>query len=486
MNPPNVLLICADQMPGRLLGAMGNSSVLTPTLDQLARNGTLYTNAYSAAPVCTAARRGLMTGLTPRTHGDRSYREDLPMPPVTTLAQAFRDAGYQAYAVGKLHVFPQRARIGFDDVWLNEEGRHFQIEADDYEMFLAERGSLGREFTHGISNNTYETRAWHLPEELHHTNWTVREMCRTIKRRDATRPAFWFMSFQSPHPPLVPPQAYLDLYRDADIPQPFVGEWARDERLPYALRVRRDRWAPLKQREMQLARRAFYAECTHIDHQIRLVIGLLREEGILDNTIIVFLSDHGDMLGNHNLFAKQLFYEDSCKVPLIIVPTADYARLGHHRIDDRLVELCDVMPTLLDLANIAVPPTVEGISLVSTRRREFLYGEMDEGALAKRMVRDARYKLIYYAAGNHLQLFDLQDDPDELCDLANDSAHARVCDELMQVLIAHLYGEDVQWVKDGKLMGLPAKEYAPAPERGLNNQRGWRFAGSLTRATTRH
>lgn len=480
---PNVLLICADQMSGRVLD---DPNVLTPTLDQLARNGTRYTNAYSAAPVCTAARRGLMTGLTPRAHGDRSYHEDLPMPKVTTLAQAFRDAGYQAYAVGKMHVFPQRARIGFDDVLLNEEGRHFQIEADDYEMFLADHGYVGREFTHAVSNNTYETRAWHLPEELHHTNWTTREMCRAIKRRDATKPAFWFMSFQSPHPPLVPPQAYLDLYRDAEISASFIGEWARDENLPYALQVRRNRWAPLTPREMMLARRAFYAECTHIDHQIRLVIGTLREEGLLDNTIVAFVSDHGDMLGNHDLFAKQLFYEDSCKIPLIIVPTAEYARLGHHRVDERLVEICDVMPTLLDLAGVPIPSSVEGISLVSEQRREFLYGEMDEGALAKRMVRDARYKLIYYATGNRIQLFDLRDDPDELRDLANDPAHARVRAELTRVLIAQLYGDDVKWVKDGELIGLPDRAYEPAPERGLNNQRGWRFAGSVTRATTRH
>ncbi|MCI0475942.1 MAG: sulfatase-like hydrolase/transferase, partial [Anaerolineales bacterium] len=217
-----------------------------------------------------------------------------------------------------------------------------------------------------------------------------------------------------------------------------------------------------------------------------LVIGALREEGILDSTIICFLSDHGDMLGNHNLYAKQLFYEDSTKIPLIVIPTADYARLGHHQTDDRLVEICDVMPTLLDLANIPIPSSVEGISLLSDRRREFLYGEMDEGALAKRMIRDARYKLIYYATGNRVQLFDLQNDPDELRDLANDPAHARGRDELTRALIAQLYGDDVNWIKDGKLVGLPDKEYIPAPDRGLNNQRGWRFAGAVTRAVTRH
>lgn len=485
MNQPNVLLMCADHWPGRLLGALNHPVVLTPTLDQLARNGALYTNAYSASPVCTAARRGLMTGLTPRTHGDRDYDEQLPMPNAPTLAQFFRDAGYQAYAVGKLHVFPQRSRLGFDDVLLNEEGRRTGIEADDYEVFLADHGYIGREFTHGISNNTYDTRAWHLPEEMHHTNWTVREMCRQIKRRDPTKPGFWYMSFQAPHPPLVPPQAYLDLYRDAEIPAPFVGEWARAN-LPYALQVRRDRYAPLTRAQMKLARQAFYALCTHIDHQIRLVIGLLREEGLLDHTIIAFTSDHGDMLGNHDLFAKQIFYEDATKIPLIIIPTSDYARLGHHCVDDRLVELCDVMPTLLDLAGVPIPSTVEGISLASQTRRATLYGEMGHGNLAKRMIRDTRYKLLYYATGNRIQLFDLQNDPDEMHDLAAHASHASIRERLTQSLMGELYGEDLNWVKDGVLTGLPDKAYVPEPDRGLNNQRGWRFAGSTTRAITRH
>jgi arylsulfatase A-like enzyme len=485
MNQPNVLLMCADHWPGRLLGALNHPVVLTPTLDQLARNGALYTNAYSASPVCTAARRGLMTGLTPRTHGDRDYDEQLPMPNAPTLAQCFRDAGYQAYAVGKLHVFPQRSRLGFDDVLLNEEGRRTGIEADDYEVFLADHGYIGREFTHGISNNTYDTRAWHLPEEMHHTNWTVREMCRQIKRRDPTKPGFWYMSFQAPHPPLVPPQAYLDLYRDAEIPAPFVGEWARAN-LPYALQVRRDRYAPLTRAQMKLARQAFYALCTHIDHQIRLVIGLLREEGLLDHTIIAFTSDHGDMLGNHDLFAKQIFYEDATKIPLIIIPTSDYARLGHHCVDDRLVELCDVMPTLLDLAGVPIPSTVEGISLASQTRRATLYGEMGHGNLAKRMIRDTRYKLLYYATGNRIQLFDLQNDPDEMHDLAAHASHASIRERLTQSLMGELYGEDLNWVKDGVLTGLPDKAYVPEPDRGLNNQRGWRFAGSTTRAITRH
>src|SRR5690606_4903617 len=140
---------------------------------------TQYRNAYSSCPLCVPARRSLMTGLTPRTHGDRVLRETLPMPASPTLAETFRAAGYQAYAVGKLHVYPQRDRIGFDDALIAEEGRRQFGVIDDYEAYLAEIGLAGELFLHGLGNNEYLTRSWHLPERAHVTNWTAREMAKT-------------------------------------------------------------------------------------------------------------------------------------------------------------------------------------------------------------------------------------------------------------------------------------------------------------------
>jgi arylsulfatase A-like enzyme len=311
---------------------------------------------------------------------------------------------------------------------------------------------------------------------LHATNWTVREMCRTIKRRDPTRPSLWYISFNFPHPPLVPLAAYLDLYRSVDIAEPFVGAWAKQfERLPFALKKRHRIPTGSSAAEMKYTRRAFYALCTHIDHQIRLVVGMLREEGLLDNTIIGFTADHGEMLGNHGLYAKGVFYEDSAKVPLVLVPTAEYGVLGHHRTDDRLVELRDVMPTLLEMAGIPVPDTVEGISLLADTRREYLYGEYEEGDAATRMLRNERYKLIYYPVGHRVQLFDMEEDPDELNDLADDPNSAPVHNELLSKLVDHLYGSDLDWIVDGQLVGLPEKPFEPAPNRTLSSQRGWRF-----------
>jgi arylsulfatase A-like enzyme len=235
-----VLLICTDHWSAPLLGEAGHSAIQTPTLDALARSGVRFTNAYSECPVCIPARRTLMTGTPPRTHGDRVFKDTLPMPALPTLAQTFRDAGYQAYAVGKLHVYPQRDRIGFDDVILDEEGRTQYGVTDDYELFLGDEGFAGRHFDHGMSNNEYSWRPWHLPEHTHATNWATQQMARTFKRRDPTRPAFWYLSYRHPHPPLVPLQTYLDLYRDVEIDVPFHGEWSRDRAaLPFALQSNR-------------------------------------------------------------------------------------------------------------------------------------------------------------------------------------------------------------------------------------------------------
>lgn len=472
---PNVLLISTDHWPASLLGVAGHPAIQTPTLDQLAKNGTRFTNCYAECPVCIPARRTLMTGTTPRTHGDRVFHETMPMPEnLPTMAQTFRDAGYQAYAVGKLHVYPQRNRIGFDDVILDEEGRQIYGVIDDYELWLGDRGYTGRYFEHGMSNNEYSYRTWFLPEETHATNWAVNQMCRTIKRRDQEKPAFWYLSFRHPHPPLLPLKSYIDLYLDMEIEidEPYIGDWTNEPDPCFSMQMTMARGKKFNREQIRAARLAFYALCTHIDHQLRVVIGTLREEGVLDNTIICFTSDHGDMLGNHGMWAKRLFYENSANIPMLLMGVKNDDRVGHHRMDDRLVGWQDVMPTLLDLAGIDVPDTVDGTSMVGKQKRDWFYGEIDEGPRSTRMIRDAHYKLVYYSAGNRRQLFDTEADPCELIDLADSPQHQDVLQRLTDILISQLYGGDEEWVEDGKLVGLPNQLHEPRPNRTLTSQRG--------------
>nr|WP_245398829.1 sulfatase-like hydrolase/transferase [Oceaniglobus trochenteri] len=472
-SKPNVLLISTDHWPAHLLNIAGFNGISTPTLDELSRCGTRFTNTFSECPVCIPARRTLQTGLTPRSHGDRMYREKLEMPDVPTMAQCFRDGGYQAQAVGKLHIFPQRNRIGFDDVILDEEGRSMYGVTDDYEIFLGDNGHPGAQFAHGMSNNDYVHRPWHLDEKLHPTNWATEQMSRVIKRRDPTRPGFWFCSYRHPHPPLVPLRDYLDMYRNREIAPPVHGSWSKDlDALPYALQAGVSRGRKYTEAEVLDIQRAFFALCTHIDHQIRALLGVLREEGILDNTIICFTSDHGDMLGNHDMWAKRTLFNPSVKVPMILVGPRGSDRVQGGAQDDRLVGWADIMPTLLDLCGLDIPDTVEGLSMVGDRKRAYFYSEVADDDHASRMVTDGEFKLIYYPVGNYTMLFDLKNDPDEMENLAGQERHQEVQSGLEARLMGELYGGDESWVAEGKLVGVSAKPFVRAGDRTLSAQRG--------------
>ena len=471
-NKKNVLMISCDHWFADLMGCAGRHDIMTPTLDYLAEHGVRFDNCYSECPVCIPARRTMMTGLLPATHGDRVYSDRMPMPQVATLPQVFRDNGYQAYAVGKLHVFPQRDRIGFDDVILAEEGRYEFGVVDDYQAWLGENGYVGQEFMHGMGNNNYLTRPWHLDERAHPTTWVTTQMMKTIKRLDPTRPAFLYCSYAFPHPPLVPLQQFWDMYDDAELCAPTGQDWLDDR---YVFQALREPEIDYSEKEKRRARRAFYAQCTHIDYSIRSLIGTLRECNMLDNTILVFLSDHGDMLFDHDMVAKRCFYEQSAKIPLIFTgkPVADMAGTVRHD----LAEMADVMPTILQMCRLPIPSTVEGKALfdASLPARDFLFGEIGEDKKATRMVRRGDYKFIYYPCGNVKQLFDLKNDPTESHDLAGDAAYAALLAELEALMIPQLHGMDLDWVHDGRLVGYPAPEYRPTPNYGLYNQRGYHW-----------
>ncbi|MSU88707.1 sulfatase-like hydrolase/transferase [Rhodobacteraceae bacterium 2CG4] len=470
MGQTNFLLVTADQWPGTLLGCAGRGDIDTPTLDRIAANGVRFANAHSECPICIPARRSLMTGTAPRVHGDRVFQPALPAPALPHLARVFRDAGWQTGAVGKLHVYPPRDRIGFEEVASYEEGRPQLGGPDDWEIWLAEQGHAGLGHAHAMSNNGYEVRPWHLPEDTHPTVWQARQMCRMIQRRDPTRPQFWHLSFNFPHPPIVPPQSYLSMYAGRRMQPAVRGDWAGE--LPAALeRVRRS-WPPLPAERLEEVRRAFHAQCTLIDHQLRLVLGTLREHELLDDTVVLFTSDHGDMLGDHGLFAKRVMLAGSVGVPMLLMGRKGCDRVPVGAVDGRLACMADIMPTLLDLAGLPVPETCTGESLAAAPGRKTLYCEALEGQGAMRMVTDGRWKLIWYPAGNRVQLFDRQADPDETRDLARVPEHSGQRARLTGALVAELYGADRDMVRDGNLLGCAAAPVTGMPGRELNGQRG--------------
>lgn len=462
----HVMFIQTDQWSGSYFGFRGHPVIMTPTIDQLARNGVAFDRCYSTCPVCIPARRSLMTGMSPKSHGDRVYSDCLPMPEAVTMAEAFHEAGYQTTAVGKLHVYPQRDRIGFDEVILQEEGRYEFGEMDDYQTWLGEQGYAGREFSHGMGNNTYYVRPWPLKEEMHPTSWTTREMVRQIKRRDPTRPSFFYVSYQFPHPPLVPVSEYLEMYRNEEMNAETLGDWEDDR---FVMKEMTESARHYSEREKKLAKQAYYAQCTYIDHQIRLLIGTLRECGLLEDTLIVFTSDHGEMLFDHNMAGKRSFYENSSNIPLIFSgkPVNEFRGTVNHSV----ACLEDIMPTLLSFCGIPIPQTVEGITLFE-KKRDYLFGEISEGYRATRMLVNEAWKLIYYPYGNVVQLFDMEHDRLEQRDLADKPQYREKLMELETLLREQLYGEDRAWMLDGEFVGICPPEYREKADYGFSNQRG--------------
>lgn len=477
-NKKNVLMIAIDQFPRNRMQSTEGCSNMMPTLEFLSESGCSFDNAYSECPVCIPARRSLMTGLSPKSHDDRVYKDMLEMPDVPTLADCFRNSGYQTFAVGKMHVYPQRNRIGFDDIVLMEEGRNEFGIVDDYQIWLGEMGYFSDENMHAMGNNTYYTRPWHLPEQAHPTTWATKQMMKMIKRRDPGKPSLFYISYQSPHPPLIPLQPYLDMYELAEIDKAKTDDnWSGANH--DAIKTLQSDGLQYSEKERALAKKAYYATCTQIDHQIRLLMGTLREANMLEDTIIVFFSDHGDCLFDHDIVGKRNFYEGSANIPLIF---AGEPMLKYKGEDcTKLACLKDVMPTLLDLCDIEIPETVEGVALFGESENKSLYGEISEGRLAVRMIRDKDYKFIYYPNGNLKQLFDMKKDRLEKNNLADEAEYADVVARMEQMLIAELYNDDLEWIKDGKLVGCEYKKKQKF-DFGLYNQRGshWPLPGKYS------
>ena len=181
------------------------------------------------------------------------------------------------------------------------------------------------------------------------------------------------------------------------------------------------------------------------------------------------------MLFDHDLVAKRLMYDNSSRIPLIFAgkPILDLKGKGY---ENKLAEMADLMPTLLDLCDIEVPDTVDGFSLFSDKSRDYIYGEVGEGEKATRMIRNIKYKFVYYPCGNVKQLFDMKRDPSESNDLYGNPEYIEIANSLEKKLIENLYGNDIEWIKNGKLAGFDAPIAIPdKPDFGLYNQRGYHW-----------
>ncbi|WP_114578735.1 arylsulfatase [Saliphagus sp. LR7] len=467
---PNVLFVMTDQQRGDCIGADpeaptdadGRSLLHTPNIDSLVGDGALFTRAYTPAPSCIPARRSLLTGQTPATNGAPGW-VTTPWKFDHTLPGELRDAGYQTKLAGKIHSIPPRNHVGFED--MDQHEALWNHPDDDYTRWL-ERESDGQydELAHGLGRNSWDPRPWHAAEYEHPTNWTTRKALDFLDQRDPTRPFFLNLSYVRPHTPFDPPQVYWDMYIDREAPEPYMGDWVEDVhggKIPEYPSA--DAWvADLSPTTVHRARAAYYGLITHIDHQFKRVLDKLATIGELEDTFVVFCSDHGEMLGDHHMWRKTYAYEGSARVPFILKFPATMD-LPRQQLINRPVGLEDIMPTLLSVAGVEIPKTVEGRNLLELVRepdredwREWYHGEHAAGSYdpenGTQYLIDGTMKYVWNPVTDRELLFDLDDDPGEETDLTTSSAHAEDLERGRTAMVEVLSGRPEGFVEDGELV----------------------------------
>lgn len=455
----NVVMIVVDQLRYDSLGCHDQSGIIsTPYLDQLAAKGIDFAHAYSGVPTCIPARASLLTGLKQENHGRVGYQDGVPWDYSKTIASEFTHQGYQTEAIGKMHVYPDRHRCGFEHVLLHngylhesrKTGKAYdqQFEqVDDYLLWLRRQGQSIDLLDDGLDCNSWVARPWPYEERYHPTNWVSSEGINFLKRRDPMSPFFLTLSYTRPHSPLNPPDYYLQMYLDrlGDLGQVTVGDWERGE-LTQVVDAKKGQ---LPERELQRMKAGYYGLITHLDHQIGRFLMALTEADLDQETLILFVSDHGDQLGDHYLFRKGYPYQESCHIPLIVYdPMSDLTQV----IDEQaLVELRDVFPSLLGLATGGVVEQVDGINWAKAETREYLHGEHLLGEDSSQFIVTQKDKYIWFPQRNEEQYFDLRADPRECHNVIGDLSYDKRVKEMRQWLIMELAERPEGYVCNGIL-----------------------------------
>lgn len=440
MKKPNILLITTDQQRYDTIHAMGYDHMITPNLDLLVQEGCVFPNAYSPNPACIPARHNLITGLTARYHGfdDNYFDKDARNIPfdLPTLPQLLSDDGYDTIAIGKMHFQPCRRHNGFAKMELMEEIPRY-LEDDNYAMYLRNNGFQEIQSIHGVRHLLYMMpQRSLLPSEYHGSSWVAERTIHHLKMHSKHRPFMIWSSFIAPHPPFDVPDEWAQLYKNKKLPPVAVSRTPISE---LALQSAGPANHP-SENYLRRARELYFASISFVDYNIGKIIEQLKEMGEYDNTLIIFTSDHGEMLGDYGAYQKLLPYEASARIPFIIrYPD----KLSPGTVDERFVDLNDLLPTILDITNIAYPSPEQlpGESIFSKnakKDRTVQYIEYSHGNKRWVSLCSFPYKYNYYYGGGKEELFDLSSDDGESLNLLfhhPTSEHIKIKNDLRKKLI---------------------------------------------------
>ncbi|MES2697102.1 MAG: sulfatase-like hydrolase/transferase [Verrucomicrobiota bacterium] len=412
-RPPNVLLLMTDEHNSRIMGCAGDKVVKTPTLDNLAATGIRFTSAYCQNPICTPSRVALVSGRIPSNIGTFGNGNQQKYPDITTLADLFTKAGYAAHWYGKTH---------WGDPRFQNNRERGGMQRPDYEE---QEAAFSR-----------------LPQDSVVSPWPVEQNSDHITANEAVafldqvkdKPFFLGVSLIKPHFPFSIQQKYYDMYKGKvglpHAPAKLIAE------LPSLAKEEREKYkhAEATNEDILRAREMYYGMVTYADEEMGRVVKKLEELGLRENTIIIYTTDHGEMLGDRGIWYKNTFFEGSAGIPFIwsfpkALPKGQVVRAPAMNMD--------VLPTLAELCGLPQPSGVEGTSLVPVMRgtddgaKRIALSENFRGNFAGRMIRTAEWKYFFYTSGEDY-LYNLRADSGEETNLVKDPKHQALVADLKQ------------------------------------------------------
>jgi len=491
-SQPNILLITSDQQHYSALGAI-NERIQTPALDRLCEEGVRFTRAYCANPTCTPTRASIITGMYPSQHGAWSLGTKL-FEDVPTLGDALGAAGYSTALIGKAHFQPTASQPGMEsieclptvrdlDFWREFHGPWYGFEhvetarmhgcealvGQHYAIWMEERGLTNwRYYFEDWPRNAEKAkrlranRRWALPAEFHYTRWTGERTVAQIERAAAeTRPFFIWSSFHDPHPPYLTSDPWASMYDPNDMIPGSLNKGEHEANAPHFRKTQEndpEYWETARKGEMihgahshlrdveELKKdiACYYGMTSFMDSEIMRILEALDSQGLAENTLVVFTTDHGHFLGQHGLRAKCIHhYEDLLRVPFLVrwpglIPAGSES--------DALQNLVDLAPSFLTAAGVDVSGIMTGVNQLdtwrtgkSTRAGTVIENHHGTDHFHMRTYVNARHKITVYRDGDYGELFDLECDPGEVKNLWNDPAAAdvkcRVLHEFMQATL---------------------------------------------------
>ncbi len=459
MPRPNIVFITTDQQRWDTLGCYGNSHVRTPNLDALAGQGVRFELCYAPNPVCAPTRAAIYTGRWPHVCGVWANGVDLPRHE-RLFTRLLADAGYDCGLIGKVHLggcANGRVEPRLDDGYrVYEWAHHPGGDWGEKNAWWKWLQSLGPEPPRPQPPYPIAKGGVGWPRERHFTHWAAERTIEFI--REAQRPFFVWMSLFDPHHPFDPPLEYLEMYDPAEVPRPKYkpGELDRKPWFHREGHLKTYRHGPgfvdYTPEEIQGMVAAYYGMVTLIDDEVGRVLDALDSFGLADQTLVVFASDHGDMLGDHGILLKGPFmYEGAVRVPLVMRWPG---QIGQGHVVDEMVSLVDLTATFLEAAGLEVPRTMQSWSLLPAARAEVweprgwamaMYRESETPRVPPvhaTMLRAGQYKIVVHHGARDGELYDLQADPHEFDNLWWDERYRDVKMEMMHRLVDALWATE--------------------------------------------